>query len=395
MRADAGVWTGTDWREALEGTLRQMPFLEGGAENDLVLLFASDAYGEELPALVAETRRRTRARLLIGCSSQGVIGPGREIENEPGIALQAFSLPGATLTPSRLTAEDIASGRMARVWTDKLGHLAPADVNAWLFFIDPFTLDGESLLSLLGTVNRGVPLVGGLASGDYRRRRTYVFLNDEVFEDGAVGVALGGAFTVRTVVSQGAAPIGETWTITEAEGNVIHSIGNRPALEVLYDTFRDLDPETQQRAQANLLVGLAMNEYRDEFQRGDFLIRNLVGVDQASGAIVVGAIPRVGQTIQFQLRDPAAADEDLHALLSRTKLELEGVEPVGALLCSCNGRGAGLFGTPDHDARTLAELLGPVPVAGFFCNGEIGPVGGENYLHGFTASIALIVPKTD
>jgi small ligand-binding sensory domain FIST len=242
-------------------------------------------------------------------------------------------------------------------------------------------------------VDDELPVVGGLASSKYSRRGTYVILDDQVYDEGVVGVALGGAYEVKTVVSQGAAPLGEIWTITGVEENLVYSIGMRPAMKVLGDTFRKLKPDVQVRARANLLVGLAMNEYQDEFHRGDFLIRNIVGLDRETGAVAVGAMPREGQTIQFQLRDPEAADEDLHALLSKARQELEGREIAGAVLCSCNGRGIGLFGQPDHDAKAFQEELGSIPVAGFFCNGEIGPVAGKNYLHGFTASIALILPK--
>ena len=162
---------------------------------------------------------------------------------------------------------------------------------------------------------------------------------------------------------------------------------------MLVDTLRALPPEMQRRAQRNLLVGLAMDEYRSEFHRGDFLIRNVTGIDRERNTLAVGALPRVGQTLQFQLRDPEAADEDLRELLERARKELGARQPVGALLCSCNGRGVGPFGTSDHDARALVDLLGPIPVAGFFCNGEIGPVGEQNFLHGFTASIALVIPE--
>jgi small ligand-binding sensory domain FIST len=168
----------------------------------------------------------------------------------------------------------------------------------------------------------------------------------------------------------------------------------RPALEILAETFRSLPSETQERARSNLLVGLAMNEYKDDFRRGDFLIRNLSGVDSERGAIAIGAVPRVGQTLQFQLRDPKAADSDLVELLQLAKGELGERRPIGALLFACNGRGVGLFGAPSHDACTISEQLGPVPLAGFFCNGEIGPVSGKPFLHGFTASLAVIVPKS-
>jgi small ligand-binding sensory domain FIST len=167
----------------------------------------------------------------------------------------------------------------------------------------------------------------------------------------------------------------------------VRSIGTRPAYEVLVETIQGLDPVERGRVSGNLLVGLAMNEYRDEFRRGDFLIRNLIGIDPSSGAIAIAAQPRVGQTLQFQIRDARAADEELRHMLGGLS-----VGPAAALLFACNGRGAGLFGAPDHDARTVRELLGPVPLAGLFCNGEIGPVGAATYLHGFTASLALIAP---
>jgi small ligand-binding sensory domain FIST len=191
------------------------------------------------------------------------------------------------------------------------------------------------------------------------------------------------------VVSQGCEPIGRTWTITDADGYVVRTLGNRPTYEVLMETIQSLEPSARQRAARNLLVGLAMDEYRDDFKRGDFLIRNVLGVDQATGALAVGAEPHVGQTLQFQIRDARAADEELRHMLSASG---GSARDTAAVLFACNGRGAGLFGAPDHDARTVRELLGPVPLAGLFCNGEIGPVGKSTFLHGFTASLGLITP---
>ncbi len=387
MRAEAAIATGTDWQEVLLDLQRQLTMIGGGESVDLALLFASSSYALDYHDLIPEVQRVTGARIVVGCSGGGIIGPGREIENEPAISLQLFSLPGADLRTVRLTQADIADNGASVP-----GLPAVDEVNAWLLFADPFTLDSERLIEFMSELYPGVSLVGGLASGDMRVRGTYLFLDGEVVNEGAVGLAIGGAYTAKSVVSQGAAPIGEAWTITGVNGNIIETIGMKPALEVLYDTFRALPPETQERARSNLLVGLAMNEYRDEFGRGDFLIRNLVGVDQQNGSIAVGAWPRVGQTLQFQLRDPQAADEDLSELLTLARRDLAEQTPVGALLCCCNGRGAGLFGTAGHDVQKMEEVLGPLPVAGFFCNGEIGPVGGHNFLHGFTASLALILP---
>jgi len=392
MRTGAAIARHPDWREALAELTVQIPLLSGEDEVHLALLFASSEYRPEFPDLVARARQLTGARLLVGCSGQGVIGAGKEIEGEPALALLAFSLPGADLTAVHLTQEDLERCRTPQDW-HRLTGVASGGTSAWLLFADPFTMDAEALVDGLSAGYPGTPLVGGLASGDVRVRGTHLFLNGEVYDRGAVALALGGAYTVRTIVSQGAAPIGDTWTITGAQGNVIETVAQRPAYQVLVDTLRALPLEMQQRAQRNLLVGLAMDEHRGEFRRGDFLIRNLTGIDPERGTLAVGALPRVGQTLQFQLRDPDAADEDLRELLERARKELGARQPVGALLCSCNGRGVGLFGTPDHDARTLVDLLGPIPVSGFFCNGEIGPVGEQNFLHGFTASIALVIPE--
>lgn len=389
MKTGASIATGSEWREALSGLIADLQSTEADADIDLALFFASAAYVSEFDTLLAEVRRLTGAKILLGCSGNGIIGPGREIESEPAMALQLFSLPGVELHTLRIDATDLQNAEKA--W---LRNGPPIEsTEGWLFFADPFTLDAEELLARMGEAYEGVPIIGGLASGNPRGHSTHLFLNDEVLEDGAVGLAIGGAYTVKTVVSQGCAPIGETWTITGAHDNIVETIGMRPALEVLSETFRGLAPEIQERAQSNLLIGLAIDEYKDEFGRGDFLIRNLLGIDEQDGSIAIGAWPREGQTLQFQMRDPEAADDDLDILLNQARQALAEKEPVGALLCCCNGRGAGLFGSPDHDVKKMEEVLGPLPVAGFFCNGEIGPVGGRNYLHAFTASLALILPK--
>jgi small ligand-binding sensory domain FIST len=208
-----------------------------------------------------------------------------------------------------------------------------------------------------------------------------------------VAISIAGDVTLESVISQGCTPIGETWTITRADQNFIYEIANRPAYAVLAETFAKLAPDEQKKAQGNLFIGLVVNEYLDDFKRGDFLIRNLIGADAASGVLAVGAFPRPGQTIQFQRRDAAAANEDMMALLNRAHEQLKDRTVYGGCLCSCNGRGSHLFGYPSHDAGMVQRRLGPVALTGFFCNGEIGPVGAKNFLHGWTASLALFVKK--
>lgn len=393
MRAAAAIAKGPDWRVALRHLNRQWRAAFGRDQPvDLAVLFAGAAYAGNFAALLGEVRASTGATLLVGCSGQGVIGTGREIEGEPALSLLVLSLPGARLRASHLLPDDVEHRRTPQAW-HRLTGVYPADVTAWLLLADPFSMDAEMLLGALSVAYPGVPLMGGMASGSLARRRTHLFLNGRVYDRGAVALALGGPYRVRPLVAQGAAPIGRPWTVTGARGNAIETIGQRPAYRVLAETLQTLPAPLQQRAEENLLVGLAMDEYRDVLRHGDFLIRNLLGVIPGTGALAVAGLPRIGQTMQFQLRDPEAADEELRVLLQRAAEDLGDRRPGAALLFSCNGRGVGLFGTPDHDARAVEAHLGPVPLAGVFCNGEIGPVGERAYLHGFTASLALIVPE--
>lgn len=387
MSSTAAIESNPQWADALtaigldEGSPAPAP--------DLALFFASPDYAD-LEGLAAQAYRRTAASVLMGCTG-GVIGPDREVEDEPAVSLLNMMLPGAELHPKHVENDDLADLRSPDDWRDWLG-LSADRVNAWVVLTDPFTFDPERLIEGLSAAYPGRPILGGLASAGSQQRGTMLFLNGEAYTGGAVILALGGSYTIQAVVAQGATPIGEPWAITGVERNVLRTIGNRPALEVLRDTLNALSDDMRRRAARNLLVGLAIDEYKDTFEQGDFLIRNLLGADPASGALAIGAVPQVGQTIQFQVRDATAADQDLKRRLALAREKLGEAEPAGALLCSCNGRGIGLFGTADHDARAVSEELGQIPLAGFFCNGEIGPVGGQIYLHGFTASLALFVP---
>jgi small ligand-binding sensory domain FIST len=291
----------------------------------------------------------------------------------------------------RFTQEQVEEASGA-YWHVETG-VQPDDVNGWLVFADPFHLDSESWLAGWNEAYAPLPIVGGLASGEFNEQLTQVYLNGDVFTEGGVAIGVSGKVAIEGVISQGCTPIGETWTLTRVEQNLIHEIGNRPAYEVLAETFNNLPAQDQKKSRGNLFVGLAVNEYLEEFHRGDFLIRNLIGADPKSGTIAVGAFPRPGQTIQFQRRDAAAGTEDMTTLLQKLKDQTGDRTIYGACLCSCNGRGHRLFGEPSHDAGHVQQQLGPMGLAGFFCNGEIGPVGEQNFLHGYTASLAVFVKK--
>jgi small ligand-binding sensory domain FIST len=330
--------------------------------------------------------------LLAGCSGQGLISVSEEIEDNAGISLALYALPGANLKAFRFTQEQVEEANGPGYWRMETG-IEPEQSNGWLAFVDPFHVDSEAWINSWNEAYAPLPVLGGLASGVFQDQATQVYLNGEVFEEGGVAISVGGDVKLAGVISQGCTPIGETWTLTKVERNFIQEIGNRRAHDVLAETFNNLPMEEKKKAQGNLFIGLVINEYLEDFHRGDFLIRPLIGADPNTGVLAVGALPRPGQTVQFQRRDAAAATEDMDELLERAQKQIGTSAIYGGCLCSCNGRGRGLFGSPNHDADMVQERFGPIGLAGFFCNGEIGPIGEKNFVHGFTASLALFVKK--
>jgi small ligand-binding sensory domain FIST len=359
----------------------------------LGLVFMSPKFFSDAEQVLEILRLHAQIPLLVGCSGGGLVANAEELENAGGLVLALYSLPGAKLKGVRFTQDQVAAADGEHFWPVENG-IAKDQVNGWLAFVDPFHLDAESWLRSWNKDYAGVPVYGGLASGNFPEPLAQVYLDGEVFEDGGVAIAVGGNVALAGVISQGCTPIGEAWTLTHVEQNLIRNIANRPAYAVLSETVQSLPPEEQRKVQGNLHIGLVVNEYLDEFHRGDFLVRNLLGGDPNSGVLAVGALPRMGQTIQFQRRDAAAASEDLNELLTREKARLAGMEIYGGCLFCCNGRGKNLFGRPSHDSELVQTHFGPTGIVGFFCNGEIGPIGDKNFLHGFTASLALFVKKS-
>jgi small ligand-binding sensory domain FIST len=359
----------------------------------LGLVFMSPKFFPHAEQVLEILRLHAQIPLLAGCSGGGLVANSEELESAGGLVLALYSLPGAKLKGVRFTQEQVEAADGENYWPVENG-LTKEQVNGWLAFIDPFHLDAESWLRSWNKNYSGTPVFGGLASGNFPEPLAQVYLDGEVFEDGGVAIAVGGEVALAGVISQGCTPIGEAWTLTRVEQNLIRNIANRPAYAVLSETVQNLPPEEQRKVQGNLHIGLVVNEYLDEFHRGDFLVRNLLGGDPNSGVLQVGALPRMGQTIQFQRRDAAAAAEDLAELLADEKTRLAGTEIYGGCLFCCNGRGKNLFGRPSHDSELVQTHFGPTGIAGFFCNGEIGPIGDKNFLHGFTASLALFVKKS-
>ncbi|HEY3762525.1 MAG TPA: FIST N-terminal domain-containing protein [Verrucomicrobiae bacterium] len=389
----AACWQGRFDETALQQWAGKLLAGLDGKPVSLGLVFMSPDFFPYASQVLEILRVHAHIPLLAGCSSSGLICGDQELEGASGIALALYSLPGAKLKGVRFTEAQAQEADGATYWHHQTG-VGPTETNGWLTFIDPYHfMELENWLRSWNTSYSSHPLYGGRASGNNQEQLTQIYLDGEVYEDGGVAISVGGDVKLTGVVSQGCTPIGDTWTLTRVDHNLIQQIANRPAYTVLAETFQKLPLAEQQKARGNLLIGLVMNEYLENYHRGDFLVRTLIGGDPSSGILAVGALPRPGQTIQFQRRDAVAASEDLREMLGRERDHLGGAPIYGGCLCCCNGRGKNLFGRANHDAGMVQQELGSMGLAGFFCNGEIGPVSGKNYLHSYTASLALFVKK--
>jgi small ligand-binding sensory domain FIST len=354
----------------------------GAASPEFAVLFASAHFLGSATELVTAVAEETGPVPLIGCVADGVIGGAREVESGPAVSLWLAAGLGPVETFTMDFVRTASGGAFG-------GYLfGPGRDGVHLMLCDPFTFPADHLLAHLNSSAPGTVVMGGMASGGLAQRRTRLFLDGRVVTQGAVGAHLPRA-EAHPLVAQGCRPVGAPFTITGADGSLITELGGRPPLERLQDLAGALHGRDRELLAQGVHLGLVINENQAEPGQGDFLIRGIVGADPESGAVAVGDDVEVGQAVQFHVRDADSADEDLRQALEREAAALGGRRPAGALLFTCNGRGSHLFSEPDHDAGLLAKTLGPMPVAGFFCAGEIGPVGGRNFLHTFTASTVL------
>ena len=368
--------------------------LDDPAASDLVAVFASPGYDRPTPPLAAAVGDRFPRATVIGCSGAGVIGSGHEEEERPALSVTAGSLPGAHVAGFHLRAADLPSpDDPPDAWSALLGTRPDADPH-FLVLADPFTMDGEALLAGLDYAFPRAAKIGGLASGGGRGSPHGLFLNGTVHREGAVGVALTGDVVVDTVVAQGCRPIGRPMRITEAAHHLIVAVDGDAALERLRHLYHALPQRDRDLVHRNLFMGIAMDPLTEHAAAGDFLIRNVMGVDPRRGALAIGAPVREGQLVQFHVRDAETSAEDLRRSLADYRAAAGDRTAAGALLFSCTGRGRHLYGRPDHDTDLFRELVGSLPLGGFFCNGEIGPVSGTTYLHGYTSSFALFRSRT-
>jgi small ligand-binding sensory domain FIST len=362
-----------------------------GAAPDLLVAFGSPEHAPEFGRLAGLAARQFPAALLVGCTGGGVIGGAHECEEGPALSLTAAALPGVTLSAFHVEASTMPEPDARAAWRALAGAGATAHPKL-LVLADPFTVDAHALVTGLDAAYPAAPKFGGLASGGRRPGENRLALGPNVHRSGAIGVAFTGDLAVETVIAQGCRPIGEPMIVTRCNGGLLQELDRGQPLRVLADVYESLDARDRELMRHSLFLGLDMREERVEFDPGELLVRNLMGADQDTGALAVGAELRPMQVVQFVLRDARTAEEDLARMLDRSRATDAG-RPRGALLFSCLGRGAGLFGRPDHDTDLFEEKLGPAPLGGFFCNGEIGPVGGTTFLHGYTSAFALFREK--
>jgi small ligand-binding sensory domain FIST len=380
-----GLGLDADLLVAAEAAAQQAIIGLDGQSPDLVCTFVSGGDPHQVAAAGERVAELMQSGAMIGCSADGVIGRARGIEGRAAVSVWAGVLPGARLRSFHLEVMPAEAGVAVIGMPQRY-----ADDHVALLLADAYSFPADGFVSRANTAVAGLPIVGGLAAGAQGAGSTRLWVDGRTVERGAVGVVLGGDVPVKALVSQGCRPIGPAMTVTKAVGNVIHELAGMPAIDKLERLLAELPPLEQAIASRGLQIGIALDEYIDDHDRGDFLVRGILGADPDSSGLVVGDLVEVGCTVRLQVRDADAADEDLHQLLAGFRHESD-ARVGGALLFSCNGRGSHMFGAglggADHDVTVVRQELATTGVAGFFAGGELGPVGGRNHLHGFTASV--------
>ncbi len=371
--------------DAIRGQMGDLPI-------HLTVVFVSPHFKAQYDIIPNLIRERLSPGILLGCSGGGIIGGGREVEQKPAFSLTCAHLPDVEIlkiqTDTLTLPEDDTS---PNVWREWIG--VPVEKNPqFIFLADPFSFRGEEFLAGIDFAYPNSAKVGGLASGAQFQGGNALYLDDKIYDAGLVGVALSGNIELDTIVAQGCRPIGEPHNITKCDQNLLLEIGGKTPLAVLEEMVETMSEYDRKLMQTSLFLGIEMSPFNDDPGQGDFLIRNLMGVDRNTGALSIGALLREGQRVQFHLRDKVMSAEDLSLLLSRYSEKPKDTQAEGALLFSCLGRGEYLYGKPNHDSNVFKEKLGQVPLGGFFCNGEIGPVGDTTFLHGYTSSFGIFRP---
>ena len=363
-----GFGTGADWDEAVTAALAELAI----PNCDVLLVAVSSAFHTDMTQISDRLWRELGAPILFGSSTTSILIDELEPETLAGIGLMALSLPGATIASARITNQILAHTPDGARLRERLNVIAE-DINGWIVLANPLGFEAGALIDLLTDGFPHAQMIGSLVSPDRNGRHASLLLNTDVHEDGAILLGIGGPYALFPIMSHGTDPIGSPWTITACTGEWIESIGGRRPLDVIDETLLRVPPDLRNKSRANLLAGFAIDEYRHDFVRSDFVVRSITGVDSETGAIAVGYHANIGQTIQFQLRDPATADLDLTLCLDGARLELTGRRPVATLAFPDESRGEQFFGRSHHDAALIRKKFPSLPAFGMASSAEIGP----------------------
>lgn len=391
MKWSSSIVEGLSIDLALEQCIAEVQTQLGAGPVDLAVIFVSPHYRNSYSEIPKQIMRGLDCKTLLGCSAAGIIGGGREVEHRPAVSLSAARLPGVNLKPFYAGIGELPPLDCSpKAWRDWVG--IPSDqLPHFILLGDPFSFDSEGLLLGLDFAFPKSNKVGGLASGALQPGENALFMNEKVFRTGCVGLAMAGDIMLDTIVAQGCRPIGVPLPITQCDQNLLMELDHRKPIDVLNDLMETLEDYDRDLISQSLLLGIVMDPLKEELKQGDFLIRN-IRFDSLNGVLGVGAELQVGQRVQFHLRDSLTSKEDLDFMFNRYLMEKHPNDARGSLLFSCLGRGEHLYGVPNHDSDVLLSKIGPIPLGGFFCNGEIGAVGRSTYLHGYTSCFGIFRP---
>ncbi len=389
MKWASSISESEDLKFATHSVCEEIKVQLGNQKPDLIFVFVSPQHKAQWEKLPAWIEKELAPACLVGCSGGGVIGRGEEIERKASLAVMAALLPDVKVTPIHFKNDALPTLKSDRkIWETLMG-VSFSENPHFILLPDPFSFDLPILLSGLDFAFPWSKKLGGLASGAQEPGENILICGKQIFHEGLVGVALSGNIVVDTLVAQGCRPIGEAMLVTDCNSNQIEKLDGKVPFEVLKKVYEELSHEDQNLFKTSLFVGLGMRDDQNLLQKGDFLIRNIIGINPQGGALAIGAHPKKGQVLQFHVRDAETSSRDLEAMLEDYLEELGTAKSEGALLFSCLGRGFYLYGTPNHDSNLFHKYVGNIPLGGFFCNGEIGSIHGKTYLHGYTSSFGI------
>ncbi|MGP0628197.1 FIST signal transduction protein [Nitrospina sp. 32_T5] len=392
MKWASSISTGETIEQCIQETAKAVREQMGDNEIHLTVMFVSPHFKDKLPQIPKLLREQLSIGTLLGCTGGGIIGGGQEVEQQHAFSLTCAHLPGVKIQEIQTDTMALPDPDTApSVWREWLG--VPAESNPhFILLADPFSFRGEEFLAGMDFAYPNSAKVGGLASGSHFQGGNVMYIGDRMYNNGLIGLALSGNIQLDTIVAQGCRPIGTPMSITKCNDYLLEEVDNKPPIQVLEEMVETMSENDRKLMQTSLFLGIEMDPLKDDPGQGDFLIRNLIGVDRETGALSIGAPLREGQLVQFHLRDKVMSAEDLNVMLSKYSKQGRGDDACGALLFSCLGRGQYLYGEANHDCNVFKDKLGAIPLGGFFCNGEIGPVGQNTFLHGYTSSFGIFRP---